>query len=157
VAFGMGLSVVFVITLANAITHPFYNYILVPLGLAYLQTITFILTIASVVQLVEMFLKKSFPTLYSALGIFLPLIAVNCAILGAALINIEKDLTFIEAIFNSVGAGAGYMLAIILLAGIRERFDTNPNIPEFFKGFPLALFSTALMSIALMGFQGLVK
>ena len=156
-AFGMGLAVLFVMVFASAITHAFYHYVLLPHGIGYLQTIVFILTIASLVQLVEMFLKKTIPALYAALGIYLPLITTNCAILGVTILNIESDLTFIGTIVNSVGAGAGFTLAIVLMAGIREKSDTNPDVPEIFKGFPLALFSAGLMSIAFMGFQGLIK
>ena len=156
-AFGMGLAVMFVMTLATAITHPFYRFVLLPGNIGYLQTIVFILTIASLVQLVEMFLKKSFRGLYAALGIFLPLITTNCAILGLTLLNIESGYSFIEAIVNSIGAGSGFLLAMILLAGIREKSDGNPDVPVIFRGFPLALFSAGLMSIAFMGFQGLIK
>jgi electron transport complex protein RnfA len=156
-AIGMGLSVLFVMTLASIITFLFYEYVLLPLDIAYLQTVVFILIIASIVQFVEMYLKKSFRTLYAALGIFLPMITVNCAIFGVALINVKDKYTFTEAIFNSLGAGIGFLLAMLLLAGVRERLDDNPDIPEIFKGFPLALFSAGLMSIAFMGFQGLIK
>ena len=156
-AFGMGLAVLFVMVFASAITHAFYMYVLLPHDIAYLQTIVFILTIAALVQFVEMFLKKLFRALYAALGIYLPLITTNCAILGVTLLNIESGHNFIEAIVNSIGAGAGFMLAMILLAGIREKSDKNPDIPEIFKGFPLALFSAGLMSIAFMGFKGLIK
>ena len=156
-AIGMGIAVLFVMVLAAAITHPFYKYVLLPYDIAYLQTIVFILTIASLVQFVEMFLKKSMRALYSALGIFLPLITTNCAILGVTLINVETEHTFVEAIVNTIGAGTGFMLALVLLAGIREKFDKSADIPESFKGFPIALFSAGLMSIAFMGFQGLIK
>ena len=156
-ALGMGLAVIFVMTIASAVTHLFYHYVLVPFNIEYLQIIVFILVIAALVQFVEMYLKKSFRVLYAALGIFLPLITVNCAILGVALINVKDPHTFLEAMANSLGAGLGYLIAILLLAGIREKSDNNPNVPEIFKGFPLALFSTGLISIAFMGFQGLIK
>jgi len=156
-ALGMGLSVIFVMTIASAATHIFYHHVLLPLNIEYLQIIVFILVIASLVQFVEMYLKKYFRVLYASLGIFLPLITVNCAILGVALINVKDPHTFTEAMANSLGAGLGYLIAILLLAGIREKSDNNPDVPEIFKGFPLALFSTGLMSIAFMGFQGLIK
>ena len=155
-ALGMGLSVIFVMIVASAITYLFYNYVLVPLDLAYLQTIVFILIIASIVQFVEVFMKKMFRTLYALLGIYLPMITVNCAIFGVALINIKDNYTFIEAILNSIGAGFGFLLAMVLLAAIREKYDNHPDIPWIFQGFPLALFSAGLMSIAFLGFQGLV-
>jgi electron transport complex protein RnfA len=126
------------------------------LGITYLRTLVFILIIASIVQFVEVFMKKMFKALYDVLGVYLPLITVNCAIFGAALINVRDFDSIGSAIVNSLGAGAGFMLAMLLLAGIREKFDSNPDIPEIFKGFPLALFSAGLMSIAFMGFQGLV-
>ena len=156
-AFGMGVAVLFVMVLATAITHPFYTFILLPNNMAYLQTIVFILTIASLVQFIEMFLKKNIPALYSALGIFLPLITTNCAILGLTLLNIDSGLTFIESMAHSVGAGVGFTIAILLLAGVREKTDSNPDIPKLFQGLPLAFFSAGLMSIAFMGFQGLIR
>ena len=156
-ALGMGLSVIFVMTIASAVTHLFYHHILVPLNIEYLQIIVFILTIAVLVQFVEMYLKKSFRALYTALGILLPLITVNCAILGVALLNVKQPHTFLEAMANSLGAGLGYLLAILLLAGVREKSDYNTEVPAIFKGFPIALFTTGLMSIAFMGFQGLIK
>jgi len=153
----MGISVTFVMVIASSITHPFYTLVLVPNNLAYLQIIVFILTIASIVQFIEMFLKKFFPVLYSALGIFLPLMATNCAIMGVTLLNVDYGLTYVEALVNSAGAGLGFLLAIVLLAGVREKCDNNPDIPELFQGFPLAFFSAGLMSIAFMGFQGLIR
>ena len=155
-AMGMGLSVLFVMTLASIVTHLFYNLVLVPLNITYLQIIVFVLIIASTVQFVEIYMKKTLRTLYSTLGIYLPLIATNCAIMGVALINIQSDFTFMEAIVNSIGAGSGFLLAMVLLAGIREKYDNDPDIPEVFKGFPLALFAAGLMSLAFMGFQGLI-
>jgi len=160
-ALGMGLSVMFVMTLASAFTFLFYVYILVPLGITYLRTVVFILIIASIVQFIEVFMKKMFKVLYAMLGVYLPLITVNCAIFGVTLINIQKkysleNYSFVESIVNSIGAGAGFTLAMLLLAGIREKYDNNPDIPEVFKGFPLALFSAGLMSIAFMGFMGLI-
>ena len=153
-ALGMGLSVLFVMTIASIITYLFYNFVLVPFNLHYLQTLVFILIIASVVQFVEVFMKKSFARLYAMLGIYLPMITVNCVIFGVTLINIKNDYTFAEAVFNSIGAGAGFLLALILLATIREKYDNHPDIPWIFQGFPLALFSAGLMSIAFLGFLG---
>jgi len=155
-ALGMGLAVMFVMTLASIMTYPFYRFVLVPLNIAYLQTIVFVLIIASTVQFVEVFMKKAFTALYSMLGLFLPLMATNCAIMGVTLINIQNEFTFMGAAVNSIGAGFGFLLAIVLLAGIREKYDSDPDIPEMFKGFPLAMFAAGLMSIAFMGFQGLV-
>jgi electron transport complex protein RnfA len=154
-AIGMGVAVLFVMTIASAITHPFYHYILVPLNIAYLQTAVFILIIASIVQFVEVFMKKAFRALYAMLGIYLPMITVNCVIFGVTLINIKDGYTFLGAIVNSIGAGAGFLLALVLLAVIREKYDNHPDVPWIFQGFPLALFSAGLMSIAFMGFQGL--
>jgi len=153
-ALGMGLSVMFVMTIASAITFIFYRYILLPLDIAYLQTVAFILIIASIVQFVEVFMKKMFRTIYSLLGIYLPMITTNCIIFGVTLINIKNQYTFFEAIINSLGAGAGFMLSLVLLAVIREKYDKHPDIPWIFQGFPLALFSAGFMSIAFLGFQG---
>ena len=155
-ALGMGLSVMFVMTIASAFTFLFYEYVLLPLNITYLRTVAFILIIASIVQFVEVFMKKMFKALYTMLGVYLPLITVNCAIFGVTLINIKDELNFIGVIVNSIGAGAGFTLALLLLAGIREKYEANPDIPEIFKGFPLALFSAGLMSIAFMGFLGLI-
>jgi len=153
-AIGMGLSVLFVMTIASTITYLFYLHILVPLKIEYLQTVVFILIIASIVQFVEVFMKKSFSTLYAMLGIYLPMITVNCVIFGVTLINIKNDYTFFEAVINSIGAGGGFMLALVLLAAIREKYDNHPDVPWIFQGFPLALFAAGLMSIAFMGFLG---
>ena len=155
-ALGMGISVLFVMTLASALTYVFYRFVLAPVGIEYLQTVVFILIIASIVQFVEVFMKKMFSTLYALLGIYLPMITVNCAIFGVALLNIQKEYTFFEAIVNSIGAGIGFLFAIVLLSAIREKYDNHPDIPWIFNGFPLALFSAGLMSIAFLGFQGLV-
>ncbi|MEA4816598.1 MAG: electron transport complex subunit RsxA [Lachnospiraceae bacterium] len=154
-AAGMGIAVIFVITLASAATYFVYNFILVPFGIEYLYTIAFILVIAALVQFVEMFIKKSSPSLYQALGVYLPLITTNCAVLGVAVTNMQKEYTFIESILNGIGGAAGFALAIILFAGIRERIEFN-NIPKAFDGFPLALLGAGLMSIAFLGFQGLI-
>ena len=155
-ALGMGISVMFVMTLSSAMTYLFYKYILVPLEITYLRTVVFILIIASIVQFVEVFMKKTFTVLYAMLGVYLPLITVNCAIFGVTLINIKNEYNFLGTMVNSLGAGAGFTVAMLLLAGIREKYDTNPDIPEIFQGFPLALFSAGLMSIAFMGFLGLI-
>jgi electron transport complex protein RnfA len=155
-ALGMGLSVLFVMTIASVFTFLFYRYVLLPFDMVYLQTVVFILIIASIVQFVEVFMKKTFAALYAMLGIFLPMITVNCAIFGVTLINIQNKLTFAEVIFNCIGAGAGFLLALVLLAVIREKYENHPDIPWIFQGFPLALFSAGLMSIAFLGFQGLV-
>jgi len=155
-ALGMGFSVMFVMTIASIITFLFYEYILVPLNITYLRTVVFILIIASIVQFVEVFMKKMFKSLYAMLGVYLPLITVNCAIFGVTLINIKNEFTLLGSIVNSIGAGAGFTLAIFLFAGIREKYEANTDVPELFRGFPLALFSAGLMSIAFMGFIGLI-
>ena len=155
-ALGMGTAVLFVMILASAITFLFYQYVLLPLNMVYLQTVVFILIIASIVQFVEVFMRKAFPTLYRLLGIYLPMITTNCAIFGVALINIQSNFNFFEMILNSVGAGGGFLLAIVLLAAIREKYDNHPDVPWIFHGFPLALFAAGLMSIAFLGFQGLL-
>lgn len=155
-ALGMGLAVTFVMTLASAVTYMVNNWILKPLNITYLYTIAFILVIAALVQLVEMFLKKSSPTLYQALGVFLPLITTNCAVLGAAVANMNNNYNFIESVVNGCAAALGFTLAIVLFAGIRERIENN-DILESFKGFPIALITAGLMSIAFLGFQGLLS
>lgn len=153
-AAGMGIAVIFVVTLAAIITYIVQKAILDTMGLGYLQTIVFILIIAALVQFVEMFLKKSAPGLYQALGIYLPLITTNCAVLGVAIINITKDYNFIEAVVNSVATSGGFLLAIVLFAGVRDKID-NGDIPESLKGSPLSLIAAGLMSIAFLGFSGL--
>lgn len=155
-AAGMGVAVIFVITLACVASYLVYNFILVPLNITYLYNIAFILVIAALVQFVEMFLKKSSPSLYQALGVYLPLITTNCAVLGVAVVNMQKNYSFIEAVLNGIGGAAGFALAIILFAGIRERIENN-DTPKAFDGFPLALVTAGLMSIAFLGFQGLIK
>ncbi len=154
-AFGMGMAVTFVMALASMITYLVYKLILVPLDIIYLQTIAFILVIAALVQLVEMIIEKTSPTLYQSLGVYLPLITTNCAVLGVALINIQMEYNFIEVIISGVGAAIGFSLAIILFAAIRERLELY-DVPEVFKGFPIALITASLMSLAFMGFAGLV-
>ena len=155
-AVGMGMAVIFVMTLASIITFLIQHFILNPLNLQYLQTIAFILVIASLVQLVEMIVQKTSPVLYQALGIFLPLITTNCAVLGVAILNIQKDLNFIQSIFFAVGASLGFTLALVLFAGLRERLDLC-DVPKSLKGIPIALITAGILSLAFMGFAGLVK
>lgn len=154
-ATGMGMAVTFVMTMAGTITWAVSNFLLVPLGLEYLQTGAFILVIAALVQFVEFVLQKTSPTLYQALGVYLPLITTNCAVLGLALLNIQYEYGFIPSLVNSVAAALGFMLAIVLFAGIRERLELS-DIPKPFEGFPIALISASLMAIAFLGFSGLV-
>jgi electron transport complex protein RnfA len=153
-AAGMGVAVIFVITLASAATWLVYNYILVPMNLAYLYNIAFILIIASLVQFVEMFIKKSSPSLYQALGVFLPLITTNCAVLGVAVLNMESKYNFIQSLVNGIGAAIGFTISIVLMAGVRERLEKCP-IPKPFQGFPIALITAGLMAIAFLGFSGM--
>lgn len=153
-AAGMGIAVIFVITLASIITYIIQYAILARFGLEYLQTIVFILIIAALVQFVEMFLKKSAPGLYQALGIFLPLITTNCAVLGVAINNILFEYDFIQSIVYSIGTSAGFMLAIVLFAGVRDKVD-NADIPESLKGSAISLVTAGLMSVAFLGFAGL--
>jgi len=155
-AIGMGLAVIFVIAMACAATNVVYNFILVPLDITFLYNIAFILIIATLVQLVEMFIKKSSPTLYQALGVYLPLITTNCAVLGVAVLNMDSGYNFIYSVVNGVGAAVGFTLAIVLFAGIRERIEYN-NIPKAFQGFPMALLTAGLMAIAFLGFSGLIS
>lgn len=152
-SFGMGMAVTFVTTIASIVTKLIYDYILVEFNLEYLRTIAFILVIASLVQFVEMFMKKSMPSLYKALGVFLPLITTNCMVLGVAIINIDNGYTMAETIVNSIAASVGFMLAIILLSGIRERYD-NVKLPKAFEGAPMAMLALGLMALAFMGFNG---
>lgn len=154
-AIGMGVAVTFVIALASVITY-FIQIILDNYQLGYLQTIAFILVIASIVQFVEMVIKKTSPSLYQALGVFLPLITTNCAVLGIAIVNITKGYNIIETLVNGMGAGIGFTLAIVIFAGIRERLELA-DIQDAFKGFPITLISASLMSIAFLGFTGLIK
>ncbi|MGM0379249.1 MAG: electron transport complex subunit RsxA [Bacillota bacterium] len=154
-AIGMGMAVTFVMTLAGIITYFVQKMILVRLNIEYLQIVAFILVIASLVQLVEIVLQKISPTLYQALGVFLPLITTNCAVLGLALLNIDENLNLIQTIFHSIGAAIGFALAIILFAGIREKLELA-DVPKPFEGFPIALVTASLMSIAFLGFNGLV-
>ena len=153
-AAGMGLAVVFVMGLASAICWVIDNYILIPLNLAFLETLAFILVIAALVQFVEMFLKKSVPSLYSALGIYLPLITTNCAVLGVVLLNVQNNYNFIESVVYGITGGLGFMLAIVLFASVRERTQFS-DYPECFEGFPICLVSAALVAMAFMGFSGM--
>ena len=152
---GMGAAVIFVITLASIATNLVYALVLVPLHLEYLQSIAFILVFAALVQFVEMFLKKSMPSLYSALGVFLPLITTNCAVLGSALTNVQKGYNFIFSVANGLGTAVGFTIAIVLLASIRESIEDN-DIPYNFQGSPIVLITSGLMAIAFMGFSGLI-
>lgn len=154
-AAGMGGAVVFVITIASFITGAIYQFILHPAGFEYLQTIVFILVIAALVQFVEMFLKKVMPPLYNALGVYLPLITTNCAVLGVALINVQKDYSILQGTVNGFATAAGFTISIILMAGIREKIAYN-NIPKSFQGFPIVLITAGLMAIAFFGFSGLI-
>ena len=160
-AAGMGGAVVFVITIASFVTGLIYKYILANpaiLGgkLVYLQTIVFILVIACLVQFVEMFLKKAMPSLYQALGVYLPLITTNCAVLGVALTNVQKEYNVLTGVINGFGTAIGFLVAIVIMAGIREKVDNNTGIPEAFKGTPIVLVTATLMSIAFFGFSGLI-
>ena len=150
----LGGAVVFVITIASAVAWLLYHYVLAPLGLDFMKTIVFILVIAALVQIVEMFLKKSSPAVYKALGIFLPLITTNCAVLGVALTNVQNGYNFIESVLAGFGTALGYTLAIVLLAGIRSRINED-DLPAPLRGAPIVLIAAALMSIAFMGFSGL--
>ena len=153
-ALGMGCAVTFVMTLSSAVTYLVYNYILEPFDLTYLKTIAFILIIASLVQFIEMFLNKFMPSLYSALGIYLPLITTNCAVLGAALINIENNYNFIYSVVFGFSAAVGFTLAIVLFAGVRARL-AFADPPKMFKGLPLALITAGLIAMAFTGFNGM--
>ncbi len=154
-ATGMGVAVIFVITLASAVAGLMYKFILVPLNIEYLQTICFILVIAALVQFVEMFLKKAIPALYEALGVYLPLITTNCAVLGVALTNVQKEYGILAGIVNGFATAVGFTIAIIILAGIREKIEYN-DFPESFKGMPMVLVTAGLMAIAFCGFSGLL-
>ena len=154
-AAGMGGAVIFVIMIASAVTYGIYYGILKPYKVEYLQTIVFILVIAALVQLVEMILKKFIKPLYQALGVYLPLITTNCAVLGVAISNIDKKYSFIESMFCSLGTAIGFLIAIVILAGIRERSENN-DVPKAFKGTPMVLLASGLMAIAFSGFTGLI-
>jgi len=152
-ALGMGMAVTFVMALASAACYA-VNLLLIPLKLEYMQTVVFILVIASIVQVVEMFLKKIVPALYKALGVFLPLITTNCAVLGVVLVNVQKGYDFLASVINGAAGGLGFTLAIVLFASLRERVD-KADCPECFKGYPITLIAAGLMALAFMGFSGL--
>ena len=153
-AAGMGGAVIFVITISSFVTALIYKFLLLPLNVTYLQTIVFILVIAALVQFVEMFLKKSSPSLYNALGVYLPLITTNCAVLGVALINVQKSYGIVESVVNGLATAVGFTIAIVLMAGIREKTEYN-DVPESFKGSPIVLLTACLMAIVFFGFSSL--
>ena len=157
-AVSMGIAVTLVMLLATAVTYPIHRYLLIPNDLGYLQTIVFILVIAALVQLVEIVLKKYIPPLYTALGVYLPLITTNCAVLGITMLNFTnvRVTNYVEALFNSLGAGLGFLLAMFIFAGVRGRLETS-DIPESLKGLPITLVSAAIVSLSFLGFAGLVK
>ena len=152
-AVGMGMAVIFVMTMASTFTWLIQTYLLVPLKLEFLQTIAFILTIASLVQLVEMIIQKTAPSLYKALGVFLPLITTNCAVLGVAILTINENYNFIEAILNGLFAGMGFTLVLVLMAGIREKLE-KAELPKAMKGMPIAMIVAGCMALAFLGFSG---
>ena len=153
-AVGMGIAVTFVMGLASAVCFLVNNYVLIPLGLGYMQTVAFILVIASLVQFIEMFLQKSMPSLYTALGVYLPLITTNCAVLGVVLLNVQNNYNFISSVVYGITGGLGFLLAIVLFASIRERL-VFADYPKCWDGFPIALITAGLMALAFMGFSGL--
>jgi len=154
-AAGMGSAVIFVITLASAVAGVIYKYVLQAFGIEYLQTIVFILVIAALVQFVEMFLRKVMPSLYEALGVYLPLITTNCAVLGVAITNVQKEYGILTGIVNGFATAVGFTIAIVILAGLREKMEHN-DVPESFKGMPTVLLTAGLMAIAFCGFSGLL-
>lgn len=155
-AMGMGMAVTFVMAVASLATYFVQKYLLDPFGLGYMQTIAFILVIAVLVQIIEMVIKRISPPLYQALGVYLPLITTNCAVLGVTVLNIQSDYTLIEAVVSGAGGGLGFMLAIVLFAGIRERMETA-DMPEWLSGFPGALITAGLMAMAFLGFNGMIR
>ncbi len=154
-AAGMGSAVVFVITLASFVTSLIYKFLLLPFNITYLQTIVFILVIAALVQFVEMFLKKSVPSLYRSLGVYLPLITTNCAVLGTAINNVTNHYDILESVVNGIGVAVGFTIAIVIMAGIREKIEYN-DIPEAFKGSAIVLITAGLMAMAFLGFSGVI-
>ena len=154
-AVGMGVAVTFVMLMATAATYPIYNFLLMPNGLGYMRTIVFILVIAALVQLVEIILKKYIPALHASLGIYLPLITTNCAVLGVTINNVNDGYNFIESMTSSLGCGLGFLLAMVLFAGVRSRLE-EANPPESFKGLPITLVSASIVALSFMGFNGLV-
>ncbi|MDD2533498.1 MAG: RnfABCDGE type electron transport complex subunit A [Eubacteriales bacterium] len=155
-AMGMSMAVIIVMVIASALTWPVQAYLLSPLNLGYLQTGVFIVIIAALVQIIETFLKKAIPSLYKALGIYLPLITTNCAVLGVTILNVDQNYTFFESVFNAAGAGLGFMLALFLFSGVRSKVD-RADIPKFMKGLPITLVSAGLVSISFFGFKGLIE
>ena len=155
-ALGMSVAVTFVMVLSTAVTYPIYTNLLVPNDLSYLQTIVFILVIATLVQFVEIVLRKFIPPLYNALGIYLPLITTNCAVLGVTLLNFTKELTYMQSIINSIGAGLGFLLAMVLFAGVRSKIDES-KVPEFLQGLPITLIAAALVSLSFLGFSAIAN
>lgn len=153
-AFSMSVAVTLVMIISTAVTYPLYAYILVPAGLEYLQTLLFILVIAAIVQLLEIVLKKYLKAIYNALGIYLPLITTNCAVLGITMLNFTKGYGYIESLFNALAAGLGFMLAMVIFAGVRERLDTA-NVPEFLKGLPITLIAASIVALSFLGFAGI--
>ena len=154
-AVGMGIAVTFVMGLASAVCYVVNQFVLIKFGLEYMQTVTFILVIASLVQFIEMFLQKSMPSLYTALGIYLPLITTNCAVLGVAITNVQKEYGILTGIVNGFATALGFTIAIVILAGLREKMEYN-EVPESFKGMPMVLLTAGLMAIAFCGFSGLI-
>ena len=154
-AVGMGIAVTFVMGLASAVCYAVNEFVLVRFGLEYMQTVTFILVIASLVQFVEMFLQKSMPSLYTALGVYLPLITTNCAVLGVVLLNVQNNYNFISSVVYGITGGIGFLIAIVLFASVRERLDVTMECPKAFEGFPIALITAGLLALAFMGFSGL--
>lgn len=152
-AFSMSIAVTLVMVVATAVTWPIYNYILAP-NYTYLETIVFILVIAAIVQLIEIVLKKYIKPIYNALGIYLPLITTNCAVLGITMLNITDELNFVQSLFNALGAGLGFMLAMLLFSGVRQRMESS-DIPEFMKGLPITLVAAAIVSLSFLGFAGI--
>ena len=155
-AVGMSAAVIFVMALATAVTYPINQLLLVKFDLEYLQTIVFILVIAALVQLVEIILKKYIPALYSALGIYLPLITTNCAVLGVVILNVDEGYNFAQSMFNSIGAGLGFMVAMVMFAGVRERLESC-EVPKFMQGLPITLVAASLVSVSFLGFTGIVE
>lgn len=155
-ATGMSAAVIFVMALATAVTYPINKFLLVKFNLEYLQTIVFILVIAALVQLVEIILKKHIPALYNALGIYLPLITTNCAVLGVVILNVDNSYNFAQSMFSSIGAGFGFMLAMVMFAGVRERLDSC-EVPKFMQGLPITLVAASLVSVSFLGFTGIVE
>lgn len=156
-AVGMSFAVIFVMALSTAVTWPIYHYLLAANDLGYLQTLVFILVIAALVQLLEIVLKKYIPALHRSLGIYLPLITTNCAVLGVAILNLDEGYTFMQSIVNAVGSGLGFLLAMVLFSGVRSRVDASDRIPKAFQGIPITLVAAAICSVSFMGFSGIVE